>query len=160
MLKKIGIIFIVAGVIYIIYGVVLFRTVSPPLQFGFLINIILYATDIIWFVFSGIVLLYCGMSIYKGRKRVVTTIGVGGHIIIISIFALSTSYVFNVLAPPYFRSTGRVVTFLLQGLSRLFSPSLSYEFFVPLCGLLLYIVSLVLFQRIGMKMINKKTSDE
>ena len=160
MLKKIGNIFIAAGVIFIIYGVDLLFMVSPPLKFGYLINTILYVTDSIWFVFSGIFLLFCGMRIYKGKKIVIATISVGGHFIIFSILALGTSYIFNLLTPPHFQSAGRIVTFLLQGLSRLFSPSVSYEFFVPLCGLLLFIVSSVLFQSIGMKKINETANDE
>ncbi len=151
MIKNMDKIIIFTGAIFILYGFSLYFFFSPPLQVGFMINIILYAMDSIWFEFSGALLIYCGIKARQNKNQHISLVSFAGHLIIFSLISLFTSYLFNVLATPHLQSTGRIFTFLLQSISRLITPSLSYEFMVPLCGLIVFAVSSILFQKVVMK---------
>ncbi len=147
MLKKIKMIFVFTGIVFIIYGVTLTFLISPPVKFGFLLNIILYVFDFIWFICSGIFLIYCGWTINRGEDLNLTMLSFGSYFLIFSVISVITSCIFNILAKPQLESTGRIFTFLIQAFSRLLSPSLAFDFFVPLFGVLAIIAISIWFQR-------------
>ena len=159
-LKKLGGLFIIAGTIFLIYGAALF-SLGAPLHAQakylsvYLLNVILYRLDSMWFLISGIFLVCCGVTAYKENFRFIRIISFGYHLFLFSIVFLMTSYLFNLLTNPHVQSTGRVFTFLLQAISRWLSPSFSFDFFVPLGGLVSFAVLSVWSRRVLLKNINK-----
>ncbi len=156
MLIKFGKTSFFIGILFLIYGFVLLLLVSPPLKPGFLLNSILYVFDFVWFILSGIFLVYAGLIILKEKGLIVRMLNPAGHLLIFSIIFLITSFIFNIFAKPHIASTGRIFTFLIQAVSRLLSPALSSDFLIPLAGLVAYAAVARWFQRVGIKMINNK----
>ena len=159
-LKKLGGLFIIAGTIFLIYGAALF-SLGAPLHAQaeylsvYLLNVILFRLDSIWFIVGGIFLLCCGIGVFKEKIRFIGIISFGYHLFLFSVVCLMTSYLFNLLTNPHVQSTGRVSTFLLQAISRLISPSFSFDFFVPLGGLVSFAVLSLWSRRVLLKNINK-----
>jgi hypothetical protein len=64
--------------------------------------------------------------------------------------------IFNILASPHWPSSGRVFTFFWQTVSRLVNPpSLSLDFFIPLGGIIIYVILALWFQVVVMRKIGK-----
>ncbi len=151
MLKNFDKISIVAGIAFLLYGIALVLLSSAPVKPGFLLNIVFTMFDSVWFVLSGIFLVYSGVTINKGKDTTNILFNIAGQLLIFSLVLLCTSFIFNIFAMPHIPSSGRIFTFLIQALSRLFSPSLSLEFLIPLAGLVVFAAISICFQRAVMK---------
>jgi hypothetical protein len=155
MLKNFDKIFVVAGIVFLFYGIALIFLGSAPVKPGFLLNIVFRMFDSAWFILSGIFLVYSGVTINKSKDKGNLLFNIAGQLLIFSLVWISTSFIFNIYAMPHIPSSGRIFTFLIQALPRLFSPSLSLEVVIPLVGLIVFGAFSVWFQRVVRKIVSK-----
>ena len=151
--QTVGKIFITSGLLSVVYCVVLYFTGPIKLQYGMLLNIILFSLDCIWFLSFGFLWAMFGVIILKGSDTYVWKIKIGGFSLIFTIIFLLNSYAFNNIANPHFNSSGRVVTFLFQSLFYITRPAITQEFIVSFAGIVCCIAVLLWFLRIFVKKI-------
>lgn len=149
--RMVGRIFITLGSLFIILGFVIYRAASFDMQLGMIWNIFVFAWDCLWFIGTGIFLIVVGIGIYKGYPDKIRKIEMGGYFIIFNFIFFIFSFIFNHFAEPAFQSNGRLFTYCIQSIPRLFRPSLSLDFFVPFSGIVIFIVTCVLFRRLVAK---------
>ena len=76
--QTVGKIFITSGLLSVVYCVVLYFTGPIKLQYGMLLNIILFSLDCIWFLSFGFLWAMFGVIILKGSDTYVWKIKIGG----------------------------------------------------------------------------------
>ena len=156
MTKKISTLFFVSGILFFIYSAVLFKFTYIPDKLGMMVNIIFFIFDCFWFSGLGIFYLFLGVIILRTKHDFKKKIQLGGHLLVFTLVFLFSSFIFNLLASPALPSSGRVFTFFWQTLSRIVNPPSisSFEFLVPVCGIVIYIIAALWFQKSAMKKID------
>lgn len=145
--KKMGCFFIGFGLLCMIYSIFLFELDLIHSFYGAIWNILFLVFDSAWYFVMGSLLLITGVLVLKKSQRRKELIQASSYLSIFSLVFFPTSLVFNKLTDPILDSTGRVFTFFVQTLQRLLHPSLSFEYFVPFCGMLIFIIISVYFKK-------------
>ncbi len=148
MAVKFGYLFILFGVLFLSLSIYVYNITTKESEFGtILVNIILSVFDRMVFVISGIYLLFLGYRLVRGSKNDLGIIKIGGQLSIFIIFSVFFTVLFNFLAHPEINSTWRIFTFFLQAISRILNPSFSADFFIPILGLVSFIIVSVWFHK-------------
>lgn len=148
MAVKLGYAFILVGVLLLSLSIYVYSITTTEAEFGtILINIILSVFDRMVFVIIGFYLIYVGYRLVRGSKNGSELINIGGQLSIFTFFSLFFTLLFNSLAQPEINSSWRIFTFFLQAISRLLNPSFSAGFFIPILGLVSFIIVSVWFHK-------------
>ncbi len=147
MIVKIGVLYIMTGIVFFAYSAGCFFLPDNPVKLGFLANTILLIFDILWGLLLGFMLVITGgMSILKNRLSV-SLAAWSGYAVIYSLIFFVSSFLFTAAANPHLQSNGRIFSYTLQALSRLFNPSFSLAFFIPFLGVILFILLSISFKQ-------------
>lgn len=146
-MKMFGFLFSGSGIVFIILSVGLFVTGLPTdIQLGMVWNIFLFFFDCMWLLWTGIFLISSSRTMLKVgsglQKRVLTC----GYLIVFTAIFLVATLLFNSLCQPAFISNGRIFTFCLQSVPRLLQPGATWDFFIPLGSILLFLGSSALLR--------------
>jgi hypothetical protein len=147
MKNKMGILYFVIGIMFCAYGIGCIYLSDVPLKSGFLVDNILLVADFLWGGILGCIMVIIGIFIILKKHVSFEIILITGYAMIYSSVAFIFSFIFNAAAKPYLQTSGRIYSFTIQGLSRLFHPGFSMEFFIPVFGVLVFIVLSIVFKK-------------
>jgi hypothetical protein len=145
--QKSGIINLTMGTLFVLYGIALFIFFNPSLEIGFFLNNIMIVLDVSWMLIIGGTLIVIGLLALYNRLDSTQPLFISGVLMIYTTVFIICSIIFNALATPQFQSYGRVITYTLQVIGRLFNPAVSFDFFIPLFSFTIVIALSVLFKK-------------
>ena len=145
--KKYGILSFTTGSLFVLYGIALFIFSAPPFEIGFLLNNIMILLDISWLLVCGGLLTTIGLLALNSRPCSMQTILLTGTLMIYTTVLIICSIIFNAVATPHFQTYGRVISYSLQAITRLFNPTFSIDFFIPLLSLIIFITLTMRFKK-------------
>ena len=155
MASKFGYAFIFIGMLLISLSIYIYSNTTIEAKLGAISNLILSVFDIMVFMVIGFYFTYTGYRLRRGTTKALESIQTGGQIFIFISFSLCFSFLFNLLANSKIDSTWRIFTFFLQGITRLLNPSFSIGFFIPILGLLGFVITSYWFHKTFLEKIRK-----
>lgn len=159
MASKFGYAFIFIGMLLISLSIYIYSNTTIEAKLGAISNLILSVFDIMVFMVFGFYFTYTGYRLRRGTTKALESIQTGGQIFIFISFSLFFSFLFNLLANSKIDSTWRIFTFFLQGISRLLNPSFSIGVFIPILGLLGFVITSYWFHKTFLEKIRKNIED-
>lgn len=159
MASKFGYAFIFIGMLLISLSIYIYSNTTIEAKLGAISNLILSVFDIMIFMVLGFYFTYTGYRLRRGTTKALESIQTGGQIFIFISFSLCFSFLFNLLANSKIDSTWRIFTFFLQGITRLLNPSFSIGVFIPILGLLGFVITSYWFHKTFLEKIRKNIED-